>query len=144
MELTSLNTITRDGNKIPSRVLYLLKQPLVEALIDWRDNNSHKNEETLNSDTIFFSKDLKNIYVSASHDEQMNIKAWGELWLGLIDKMPHLKYVRNLAKQCVNGEIISLEDLHLQLERMVSKTIYKLLLGIIIAGLALMAAIHYL
>lgn len=145
MELTTLDKITRDGQKIPSRVLYLLKQPLVEALIDRRDNGENQEDGILSAETIAFSDDYKSVsVVSASHDEQLNIEAWGALWLELIEKMPHLKYVKNLAMQCFNNEVTSLEDLHLRLERIVSKSIYKMLLVIITMGLAVMAAIHYL
>ena len=145
MELTTLDKITRDGQKIPSRVLYLLKQPLVEALIDRRDNGENQEDGTLSAETIAFSDGYKSVsVVSASHDEQLNIEAWGILWLELIEKMPHLKYVKSLARQCVNNQVTSLEDLHLRLERIVSKSIYKMLLVIIATGLAVMAAIHYL
>lgn len=140
MDFTPLSTILARGEKsISPRALYQLQQPLVEALIEWRDSGGAGQRLTAQSITL--SQDFKQIkLLDASCDEAENIASYGTILLTAIDHSTlRDKRLRCIAGQCVNGEVANLETLHLMLERMVSGTIYRLLLVIIIAGIAILA-----
>lgn len=143
MELITLNEIlARDGNKISPRALYMLMQPLVEAIIEWRDTSTPLAQGTLNEDTIAFSLGYKQVCVlAASSSEQENIASWGKVWLNIITTHGKEKGLEKIARQCITGEISTLEELHLVLERRVNKFIYKLIIAIILACLAIMATV---
>lgn len=146
MEFSTLNTIiSRGGNSISPRDLYILQQPLVEQLIDWRDSGKGDDNSVLTSDSILLSNDGKHVKItSASNDEGANIVNYGNLLLTILDHSTlNDKRLYNIASHCVNGDVGNLETLHLMLERMVSSTIYKILLAIIITGLATLAIYHY-
>lgn len=145
MEFYTLNTLlARDGGKLPSRALYMLMHPLVEILMEWRDDGIELENVVLNEDTIAFSSDYKNIQVlAASSNEQENVAGWGKVWLNIINTTGSEKSLEKIARQCVEGEITTLEELHLALERKVNRFIYKLLLVIILVGLAILAIMHF-
>ena len=69
MEFVALSTILARGEKsISPRALYELQQPLVEALIEWRDNGSAG--QRLTEQSIEISNDGKHIKIlDASGDE---------------------------------------------------------------------------
>lgn len=140
MEFTALSTIVARGEKsISPRALYRLQQPLVEALIEWRDSGSNGSQLTARS--IEMSSDGRHIrVVDASSDELHNIVSYGRIMLTALDHSTlRDKRLRRIAERCSAGEVASLEALHLMLERMVSASIYRILLAIIIAGLAILA-----
>lgn len=142
MEFTTLSTIiSRGENSISSRDLYALQQPLVEQLIEWRDNDNGNDSSTLTADSILLSNDGKQVKITnASIDEVANIVSYGNILLSVIDHSTHHdKRLINIARQCADGDVANLETLHLMLERMVSSTIYKFLLAIIITGLSILA-----
>ena len=140
MEFLPLSNIMSRGEKsISPRDLYLLQQPLVEALIEWRDSGS--TGQQLTEQSIMIEIDEKHIKIlDASSDEAQNIASYGNILLSAIDHSTlHDKRLRRIAEQCASGEVANLETLHLMLERMVSSTIYKLLLVVIITGIAILA-----
>lgn len=140
MEFLPLSNIMSRGEKsISPRDLYLLQQPLVEALIEWRDSGS--TGQQLTEQSIMIDIDEKHIKIlDASSDEAQNIASYGNILLSAIDHSTlHDKRLRRIAEQCASGEVANLETLHLMLERMVSSTIYKLLLVVIITGIAILA-----
>ena len=140
MDFIPLSTILARGEKsISPRALYQLQQPLVEALIEWRDSGS--TGQQLTEQSIEISSNGKHIRIlDANCDEARNIASYGTI---LLTAMSHStlrdKRLRRIAEQCARGEVANLETLHLMLERMVSSTIYRLLLAIIIAGIAILA-----
>jgi len=136
---TLATIISRGGHSISPRALYVLQQPLVEALIEWRDNCS--TGQQLNEQSIEISSDEKHIKIlDASNDEAQNIACYGKILLNAIDHSTlRDKRLRRIAEQCASGDVANLETLHLLLERMVSSTIYRLLLAIIITGIAILA-----
>ena len=87
------------------------------------------------------SSDCRHIrVVDASSDELHNIVSYGRIMLTALDHSTlRDKRLRRIAERCSAGEVASLEALHLMLERMVSASIYRILLAIIIAGLAILA-----
>lgn len=140
MEFLPLSNIMSRGEKsISPRDLYLLQQPLVEALIEWRDSGS--TGQQLTEQSIMIDIDEKQIkLLDASSDEAQNIASYGNILLSAIDHSTlHDKRLQRIAEQCASGEVANLETLHLMLERMVSSTIYKLLLVVIITGIAILA-----
>ncbi len=146
MEITTLNTLmAREERKIPSRALYLLQQPLVEQLIsETCSKEDGGSDGKLSAATVGFTLDFKQIVVlSASSNEKENVIGWGKMWLDIIGKTRHRYPLKRIAQRCASGEIETLGELHLLLERMVSRFIYKLLLVIIIAGLAVMALLQF-
>jgi len=137
--------MARDEKCITSRALYLLGQPLVERLIEWRDSEHNQTQEPLGLNTIEFSTDFKEIrIVNASANEKQNIADWGNI---IITALGHStvrdKNIASIAQQCIKGEITSLEQLHLLLERSVSSFIYKLILTIIATAFIIMAIIRF-
>lgn len=144
-EFISLNDILARGEYSSSRVLYALMHPLVEHLIEMQ-NDSETRDGALTIDSIYFSPNLKKIFVtSASDNESENVRNWGNLILIVLEKVNHRdKMLRNIAARCSDGEIATLGELHLQLERRISYAIYHILLFIIILGLIVMGIIHFL
>lgn len=100
----------------------------------------------LSASSVELSDDLKTVRVtSASSSELENIKDYGALLLqALSHSSSGSKSLENIAQRCFRGELTSLEQAHLLIERMVSSTIYKEIIAIVVACLAAMAAIHYL
>ncbi len=142
MDFLPLSEILARGEKsVSPRALYQLQQPLVEAMIEWRD--SKNSGEQLSEQSVEISSDGKHIrLVDASSDEGENIACYGTLLLTALDHSTlRDKRLRRIAEQCAAGEVANLETLHLMLERMVSSTIYWLLLAIVLAGLALLALV---
>ena len=140
MEFIALSTILARGEEsISPRALYRLQQPLVEALIEWRDSGSTGRQ--LTEQSIALSQDFKQVKIlDASGDEAENIVNYGRILLDAIDHSTlRDKRLRRIATQCANGEVANLETLHLLLERMVSSTIYKLILAILLTGIAILA-----
>lgn len=140
MELIALSTILARGEKsISPRALYQLQQPLVEELIQWRDSGS--TGQQLTAESIMLSQDLKHIkLLGASSNEAENIASYGSILLAAIEHSTlRDKRLRRIAEQCALGEVANLETLHLMLERIVSSSIYRLLLAIIITGIAILA-----
>ncbi len=144
-EFISLNDILARGEYSSSRVLYALMHPLVEHLIEMQ-NDSETRDGALTIDSIYFSPNLKKIFVtSASDNESENVRNWGNLILIVLETVNHRdKMLRNIAARCSDGEIATLGELHLQLERRISYAIYHILLFIIILGLIVMGIIHFL
>ncbi len=144
-EFISLNDILARGEYSSSRVLYALMHPLVEHLIEMH-NDSETRDGALTIDYIYFSPNLKKIVVtSASDNESENVRNWGNLILIVLETVNHRdKMLRNIAARCSDGEIATLGELHLQLERRISYAIYHILLFIIILGLIVMGIIHFL
>ena len=140
MDYEDLSTILARGERsISPRALYGLQQPLVEVLIEWRDHGNTGRQLTERS--IEISTDGRHIkLLDASGDEAQNIADYGNI---LLNALHHStlsdKRLLRIATQCASGEVANLETLHLMLERMVSSTIYKLLLAIIITGIVLLA-----
>ena len=142
MEFLTLSNIMARGEKsISPRALYLLQQPLVEALMEWRDDKGDMTGDQLTAQSIEISSDEKHIkLISAGSDEAGNIVAYGNILMQAIDRSTlHDKRLRRIASECASGQVANLETLHLLLERMVSSTIYKFLLAIILTGLAVLA-----
>ena len=143
MDFVTLETIiARDEKSISSRALYMLQQPLVEQLIALRDK--HSGDGALTLDTVLLDTQNKSLKVtSVASDESANIKAYGNL---LLTALEHSKYgnrrLHSIAMQCSQGEIDSLEEVHLLLEKMVSRTIYKFILAIIASAIAIMAILY--
>ena len=82
---------------------------------------------------------------SASINEQKNIKDWGDIILKVISQVGYNdKRLNMIAGDCITGKIDSLEELHLQLERRINRSIYKLIIAIVLLGLAIMAIINFL
>lgn len=144
-EFISLNDILARGEYSSSRVLYALMHPLVEHLIEMQNDSDTRNG-ALTIYSIYFSPNLKQIFVtSASDNESENVRNWGNLILIVLETVNHRdKMLRNIAARCSDGEIATLGELHLQLERRISYAIYHILLFIIILGLIVMGIIHFL
>jgi hypothetical protein len=115
--------------------------PLVERLME----ESELEKGKLSEQSILFTDDYNEFKItSASENEEENVKAWGEIILKVSKQLGYKdKRLVKLATSCVEGEITTLTDLHLQLERRVNHSIYIILLAIIIFGLALMAINHF-
>lgn len=145
LELISLNEILTRGEYSSSRVLYALMHPLVEHLIEIQ-NDSETRSGTLSIDSIKLSPDLKQISVtSASDSESENVKNWGIIIIRVLELLNHKdKIISNIADRCRDGEITTLGELHLQLERRISYAIYHILLFIIVLGLIIMGIIQFL
>lgn len=146
MNYISLETILSRGEKVSPRVLYKLLHPLVEQLIEMRDSGNVSNNGQLTTKSIIFSPDYKNVEVfSVSANEQKNIKDWGDIILKVISQVGYNdKRLNMIAGDCITGKIDSLEELHLQLERRINRSIYKLIIAIVLLGLAIMAIINFL
>ena len=146
MNYISLETILSRGEKVSPRVLYKLLHPLVEQLIEIRDSDNISKNGQLTPKSIIFTSDYKKIEVfSASANEQKNIKDWGDIILKVISQVGHNdKRLNMIAGDCITGKIDSLEELHLQLERRINRSIYKLIIAIVLLGLATMAIINFL
>lgn len=146
MNYVSLETILSRGEKVSPRVLYKLLHPLVEQLIEIRDSDNMSKNGQLTPKSIIFSSDYKNVEVfSASANEQKNIKDWGDIILKVINQVGYNdKRLNLIAGDCITGNIDSLEELHLQLERRINRSIYKLIIAIVLFGLAIMAIINFL
>ena len=146
MNYISLETILSRGEKVSPRVLYKLLHPLVEQLIEIRNSDNISKNGQLTSKSIIFTSDYKNIEVfSASVNEQKNIKDWGDIILKVISQVGYNdKRLNMIAGDCITGKIDSLEELHLQLERRINRSIYKLIIAIVLLGLAIMAIINFL
>ncbi len=140
MEFVPLDKIMARGPKsISPRALYSLLQPLVEALIEWRD--SGRTGRPLGLRSIELSSDGKHVrLVEASDDEALNIMCYGDI---LRYAIPYStlssKRLAMIALQCYHGEVANLETLHLMIERMISSFIYRLLLAVILIGVAILA-----
>ncbi len=146
MNYISLETILSRGEKVSPRVLYKLLHPLVEQLIEIRDSDNISKNGQLTPKSIIFTSDYKKIEVfSASANEQKNIKDWGDIILKVISEVGYNdKRLNMIAGDCITGKIDSLEELHLQLERRINRSIYKLIIAIVLLGLAIMAIINFL
>ena len=146
MNYISLETILSRGEKVSPRVLYKLLHPLVEQLIEIRDSDNISKNGQLTPKSIIFTSDYKKIEVfSASANEQKNIKDWGDIILKVISQVGYNdKRLKIIAGDCMAGNIDSLEELHLQLERRINRSIYKLIIAIVVLGLAIMAIMHFL
>ncbi len=146
MNYISLETILSRGEKVSPRVLYKLLHPLVEQLIEIRDSDNMSKNGQLTPKSIIFSSDYKNVEVfSASANEQKNIKDWGDIILKVINQVGYNdKRLNLIAGDCITCNIDSLEELHLQLERRINRSIYKLIIAIVLFGLAIMAIINFL
>ncbi len=146
MNYISLETILSRGETFSPRVLYKLLHPLVEQLIEMRDSGNVSNNGQLTTKSIIFSPDYKNVEVfSVSANEQKNIKDWGDIILKVISQVGYNdKRLNMIAGDCITGKIDSLEELHLQLERRINRSIYKLIIAIVLLGLAIMAIINFL
>ena len=146
MNYISLETILSRGEKVSPRVLYKLLHPLVEQLIEIRDSDNISKNGQLTPKSIIFTSDYKKIEVfSASVNEQKNIKDWGDIILKVISQVGYNdKRLNMIAGDCITGKIDSLEELHLQLERRINRSIYKLIIAIVLLGLAIMAIINFL
>ncbi len=146
MNYISLETILSRGEKVSPRVLYKLLHPLVEQLIEIRDSDNISKNGQLTPKSIIFTSDYKKIEVfSASANEQKNIKDWGDIILKVISQVGYNdKRLNMIAGDCITGKIDSLEELHLQLERRINRSIYKLIIAIVLLGLAIMAIINFL
>lgn len=144
-EFISLNDILARGEYSSSRVLYALMHPLVEHLIEMQ-NDSETRDGALTIDSIYFSPNLKQIVVTSTSDnESENVRNWGIIISRVIGLLHHRdKRLLNIAARCSDGEIATLGELHLQLERRISYAIYHILLFIIILGLIVMGIIHFL
>ena len=67
MELETLNTLlARDGGRLPARALYMLQQPLVETLIEWRDSDDKHQCGALSEETIAFAPQCKQMSLLAA------------------------------------------------------------------------------
>ena len=141
--LTLETLLARGENSISPRALYLLQHPLVEELIAMRDSDNLSG--TLNESSVELSEDFKKVRVtSANSSESLNIESYGALLKKAIGhSKSKSKRLAEIAEQCCNGKIDSFEQVHLLLERMVSSTIYKIIIVIILAGLAIMASIQH-
>ena len=143
MEFIALSTILARGEKsISPRALYRLQQPLVEALIEWREGSGDDDGSgQLTPQSIEISCDEKHInLLAASSNEAKNIISYGHILLTALDHSTlRDKRLWRIAEQCASGEVANLETLHLMLERMVSSTIYRLLLAVILTGIAILA-----
>ena len=146
MNYISLETILSRGEKVSPRVLYKLLHPLVEQLIEIRDSDNISKNGQLTPKSIIFTSDYKKIELfSASANEQKNIKDWGDIILKVISQVGYNdKRLNMIAGDCITGKIDSLEELHLQLERRINRSIYKLIIAIVLLGLAIMAIINFL
>lgn len=146
MNYISLETILSRGEKVSPRVLYKLLHPLVEQLIEMRDSGDAMKNGQLTAKSIVFTPDYNSVEVfSASDNEQQNIKDWGDIIFKVIDRVGYNdKRLKIIAGDCMAGNIDSLEELHLQLERRINRSIYKLIIAIVLLGLAIMAIMHFL
>ena len=146
MNNISLETILSRGEKVSPRVLYKLLHPLIEQLIEIRNSDNISKNGQLTPKSIIFTSDYKKIEVfSASANEQKNIKDWGDIILKVISQVGYNdKRLNMIAGDCITGKIDSLEELHLQLERRINRSIYKLIIAIVLLGLAIMAIINFL
>lgn len=146
MELITLNTLLARGGKISPRVFYLLMHPLVEQLIE-HESTSDLSKDDINShltaDDIAFSPTLDQVVVMrSSDDEGDNVRQWGNIMLAALERVGyHDKRLQALATRCACGEVTTLSELHLLLERRVNRSIYKFLLIIIAVGLSIMAIV---
>ena len=146
MRYLKLETLLARGeNSISPRALHLLQHPLLEELIAMRDSGTTA-VGTLSESSVELSEDFKDVRItSVSPSEAQNIESYGALLMKAIGhSKSRNKSLMAIAEQCRNGEIDSLEQVHLLVERMVSSTIYKIIIAIILTGLAIIAAIqHY-
>ena len=145
MENVSLSTILSRGETVSPRVLYNLMHPLVEFLIEIRNSDKDLGNGRLTQDDILFSHDYNDfIVLNSSSNEECIIRDWGNIILKVSDNVGYDdKRLKKIGNECVNGEITSLEELHLQLERRINTTIYKWLIVIILVGLTILAIMHF-
>lgn len=144
MDYISLETILSRGEIISPRVLYLLLHPLVECLMELRDNANVDEKWQLSTDSIVFSTDFKAIKVLKAGNEVDNIINWGHIILTVVNRVGYNdRRLKAIATDCVEGNIGTLEELHLILERRVSRSIYYFLIFIVLMGLAIMAIMNF-
>ena len=139
-----LNDILTRGEYSSSRVLYALLHPLVEQLMSKTCDDDSQDNGTLTIDSIYLSPSMNEVDVrSASTSESRNVSDWGAIILDVMKQInSNDKKLAKIANDCLTGEITTLSQLHLMLERRVSHAIYIILLIIIISGLALLAFSH--
>lgn len=139
-----LNDILTRGEYSSSRVFYALLHPLVEQLMTIQYSD-HQENGSLTIDSIYLSPNMKEVDVrSASASESKNVSDWGAIVLDVMKQInSNDKKLAKIANDCLTGEITTLSQLHLLLERRVSHAIYIILLIIIISGLALLAFSHF-
>lgn len=141
MNYVSLYSLFSRGDRnLSPHALKALRQPLVEELIRFQTQEAKSHNGQLTSNTVELSKDFTQVRVThASSSEQQNVKAYGAL---LLEALAHSKRsdkkLEAIAHECINGNLSTLAQVHLAIERMVSSRIYILLLAIIAAGLAIM------
>ena len=137
------NIITRGDGNLSPRVLYLLGQPLLEKIIDHMATAT-KLSGNINEHTVMIDDGGNNVQVTAASPiEQENIAAYGTLLLTALDhSRGRHRRLRNIASRCRDGGYSTLEEVHLDMERHISATIYVIIIACVVAGLALLAALQ--
>ena len=135
----SLRTLI-DKRNVNTRVMALLQQRAVAAIIEARENGE---TGTVTENSFIFSSDCRKIEMvvpsAGAATEREVVAAFGEVLLHAILASPHHpKRLLAIAQQCIRGEITDLDDLDLRLERRLSTTIYLPLSAIILTLLLLL------
>lgn len=130
------------AGQVTPRVMALMQQPAVEAIALLRDGYSN-DAGLLDEASFVFSDDLKHISISPSKGgvatERSDVQAYGDALIDALISAPvRPKRLVKIARQCIDGEISELGDLHLRLEKRVSNSIYVPLIFIILGLLALL------
>jgi hypothetical protein len=135
-----------DSGEVTPRVVALMQQPAVEAIMRARDDDNGKTG-VIDTSSFNFDDDLKYISVTPHGDtassEADDVMAYGHALLATLDATPVKKpRVAAIATACVNGEYTLLGKVYLQLERHAGNTIYIPLIVVIIALLLLLYVLN--
>lgn len=128
---------TRGESTISPRVIALLQQPLVEQLMTLtaQDDSALAPLATARDITV----DGREITVQPSRrgSEEECVVAYGTMLLEVLEHTPTWRYrrLRAVAAQCAAGQLRTLAQVHLMLERNVNRVLFTLLLVVIITCL---------
>ena len=118
----------------------LMQQPAVEAIMF---TFNHGKIGGLDEECFVFSDDFSQLHITphdaSTLDERGAIAAYGDVLLNCIIASPHHpKRLLAIAHDCIDGRMTSLDDLHLQLERRLSNTIYVPIILIILVSMGVL------
>lgn len=137
--MVSLKSLIVKG-MISPRVEVLMQQPAVEAItLAFEDGWMGRVDE----ESFMFSDDFREILLfpheDSKIDERAAIVAYGKALQRCVAASPHRpRHLLEIAHDCACGRVISLSDLHLQLERRQSAAIYTPIIVIILALLGVL------
>lgn len=139
---TSLNELI-STRRVSQRVLWLMQQPALEALVLAADAQGRVGEFTAQS--FLIDEAQRHVTFSPSPDapllsEAEAVRRYGSILQATLAASGSLRRrLQRVARQCAEGHITSLTDVHLMLERTTSAGLYWALLAIMALLLLVLA-----